>query len=97
MYEKFCVMADVYEVHTKNGGHTHGISKGRLLDFIVPPIKHETLATACFRFYDKDRDGLVTFSEFIRRAHLLSEENTEAYFKGTLAFRSFTAPLLTPI
>lgn len=82
-YEKFCMLSDIFQKREGGKEYLHGISKGRFLDFILPRMDDGPLANACFRFYDKDQDGVISFEEYIRGYELISENYShENYFEG---------------
>lgn len=78
-YERFSSMA---EIHNSNDKKLFGISKNGLLKFMNPPIKDENLASANFRYYDKNKDGLIDFIEYYKSRSFIYSSETKDYYKG---------------
>lgn len=84
--EKFYNLADIYQEDDKNKRVLYGISRGRFLSYFYPPIENKLLCDAYFRFYDKDKDGLIGAEEYIRGQHTISGENKSKYISGKFFF-----------
>lgn len=78
--EKFYNLADIYQ--TDGDRVIYGISKGRFLSFFHPPLENKHLSNTFFRFYDKDKDGLIGAEEYIRGQHIIASENSKQYIIG---------------
>lgn len=87
LYELFRQMID-YRVK-REGEYIYGATRRSFCDLYLPSKPSQRFQDMFFRVYDMDRDGILTFPEFIRTHHLLT--NSPNYRVIQRLFRTWDA------
>lgn len=80
--EKFCAYADVYEKTTNSTEPIHGISKKRFMKLVYPPLEDNALATACFNFFDNDKDGVIGLLDYVEADNIINRHSGLEKFRS---------------
>lgn len=83
LYDLFKTIVD-YRTQTDDGEFIYGITKRTIIEVALRNLANDVLGTAYFRFYDEDKDGIVTFTEFVTTYHAILLGSDVLVFKKVL-------------
>lgn len=83
IYDRFQYLID-YRLDTSHGYPVYGVTRRSFCEFALLGKPNKDFETMFFSFYDTDKDGIVTFPEFLRIHHLITSGSQHNIIKRVL-------------